>query len=375
MNSMRQRYIDTILFRHPDKVPLSPGHPRQSTLAAWHRQGLPHQADYIDTAMSVLNINPQALLRGYSMDVNFKMIPEFEVKVLQHSNGHYIISDWMGAVTEISDQYDESYLRTAKDFVTRKWHRFPVENRSDWLNMRQRYLDNQPGRISPDLAEETSAARTQDKVVSLSFNGVFWQLREWCGFENLCLLMAEDPVFVMEMADFWGQYVWQLLKKVLAQAVPDRVFISEDMAYKAHSMISPAMTRQFIMPQYRLWVPTIKQAGCPVIEMDSDGCIDELIPLWIEAGINCCSPAEVAAGCDIKAYRDQFGRQMAYMQGIDKRLIALGGQPLINHIMDIVPYMFKEGGYIPGCDHGVPPDISWDNYLELTRILARLSGW
>ena len=129
------------------------------------------------------------------------------------------------------------------------------------------------------------------------------------------------------------------------------------------------------MPQYQLWVPLIKQAGCPVIELDSDGCIDELIPLWIEAGINCCSPAEVAAGCDIKAYRDRFGRHMAYMQGIDKRLIAEGGQALTDHIMDIVPYMFAEGGYIPGCDHGVPPDISWENYLELIRILARLSGW
>ena len=51
----------------------------------------------------------------------------------------------------------------------------------------------------------------------------------------------------------------------------------------------------------------------------------ELIPLWIEAGINVCEPIEVAAGNDIVAYRKHFGRQMAYLGGIDKRAIAAGG--------------------------------------------------
>ena len=26
-------------------------------------------------------------------------------------------------------------------------------------------------------------------------------------------------------------------------------------------------------------------------------------------------------------------------------------------------------------DHGVPPDISWPNFVEYTRLLAELTGW
>ena len=59
--------------------------------------------------------------------------------------------------------------------------------------------------------------------------------------------------------------------------------------------------------------------------MDSDGYIAHLIPIWIEAGINVCDPIEVAAGNDIVAFREQFGRQMAYIGGIDKRAMADGG--------------------------------------------------
>ena len=55
------------------------------------------------------------------------MIPTFEEKVLEHKDGHYIVQDWMGAITEISDEFDYTYIRSAKDFVTRKWHRFPVQ--------------------------------------------------------------------------------------------------------------------------------------------------------------------------------------------------------------------------------------------------------
>jgi hypothetical protein len=55
--------------------------------------------------------------------------------------------------------------------------------------------------------------------------------------------------------------------------------------------------------------------------------------------------------------------------------MARGGKELETHVMQIVPALFADGGYIPGCDHGVPPDISWQNYLDFTRMLAQLSGW
>jgi uroporphyrinogen decarboxylase len=108
--------------------------------------------------------------------------------------------------------------------------------------------------------------------------------------------------------------------------------------------------------------------------MDSDGRIDELIPIWIEAGLNVCDPIEVAAGCDINAYRKQFGRKIAYRGGIDKRCIAKGGKVIEDELDRITP-VIRDGGYIPGCDHGVPYDISWPNFLHYAKLLAELTGW
>jgi len=77
-------------------------------------------------------------------------------------------------------------------------------------------------------------------------------------------------------------------------------------------MISPAMTYKFIMPAYQKWIPKLKKKGCPIIEVDSDGYIGELIPIWIKAGINCCSPIEVTAHNDIVEYRKLYGKKWLF---------------------------------------------------------------
>jgi uroporphyrinogen decarboxylase len=373
----RERFRASLCFGKPDRFTLHPGDPRESTLAAWHQQGLPEGVHWYDYLLEVLGIDGTPHMRPPLADtgVSLQMIPTFEEKVLEHRDGHYIVQDWMGAITEISDQYDYTYLRQAKDFVTRKWHRFPVQTRADWEEMKWRYDPRAPARFPQDFSERCQAWRDREYPLRLMFRGPFWQMREWCGFESLCLLLVSDPEFVAEMAAFWTDFIMRTLEPLLAQVEFDYVEISEDMAYKAHSMISPAMTRRFLKPSYDAWVPAIKASGCPIVCIDSDGYIAELIPIWIEAGINCTRPVEVAAHNDIVAYRRQYGTQLAFLQGIDKRAIAAGGEEMRREVLRVVPPLLEEGGIIAGNDHGVPPDISWPNYVEYARLLAELTGW
>ncbi len=373
----RERYREALLFGKPDKYPLSPGGPREKTRARWYREGLPRDTDYMTELYRILDIEPERSEKpAPGIGVDFRMIPQFEEKVLEHKNGHYIVQDWMGAITEISDEYDYTYIRAARDFVTRKWHRFPVQNRKDFEEkIRWRYDVDAPGRFPDDFDERCAKSKDRDNVLHVHFNGPFWQLREWCGFEGLCTLMIDDPEFVDEMARFWTEFVLETLERIISRVELDSVGISEDMAYKSFSMISPAMARRFLKPAYETWVPAIKASGCPIVDMDSDGYIGELIPIWIETGINVCDPIEVAAGNDIIEFRQRFGTRIAYKGGIDKRAIAAGGDVMRAELERVVPPLLKDGGFIPSCDHGVPHDISWPNFIEYTRLLAQMTGW
>jgi len=371
----RRRYLETLLFGRPDRVPFQPGGPRESTLAGWRTQGLPADGDWRGALWRALGLEADPAPRA-PMDVgaSFLMIPPFEEKVLERRQSHLVVQDWKGNICEIADRYDASYLRQAKDFVTRRWLRCPVASEADWEAMKPRYALDAPGRFADDFAERCRRLRDRDHVLTVAFNGPFWQMREWCGLEGLCLLMADRPDFVAEMAGFWMEFASAVLARVLDHVAPDAVALSEDMAYKGHPMISPAMTRRFLQPCYDRWGAQAKAAGVPLLDMDSDGCVEDLLPVWIESGINVCDPVEAAAHNDLPALRRRFGRAMAYRGGVDKRAIARGAAALHDELERLEPVV-RDGGYIPGCDHGVPPDISWPNFVAYARLLARMTGW
>ncbi len=370
----RERHIQTLLFNRPERIPLYPGEPRESTLAAWHTQGLPPDADWRTCLIEQLGVDPQAFVRPATLDVDFRMIPCFEEKLLEHKDGHLIVQDWKGNICEIADNFDVTYLRNPKDFVTRRWIRCPVECPADWEGMKTRYDPQTPARLAANLSEQAEQARREGRLMTVLLPGPFWQMREWCGFEGLCMMMIEQPDLVEEMALFWRDFVTAVFQRVLPAVVPDSILICEDMAYKAKMMISPAMVRRFCMPSWRQWSEQLRGAGCPLIDVDSDGYIGDLIPLWIEAGVNVCDPIEVAALNDIVAFRKQYGRQIAYQGGVDKRAMAKGGSVIRAELARIEPVV-RDGGFIPSCDHGVPADVSWPNYVDYCRLLARMTGW
>jgi len=370
----RQRYLETLLFGRPDRIPFTPGEPRESTLAAWRRQGLPAGVDWRGYLFEVLGLGSEPPPRPAEPGVDFRMIPQFEEKVIEHKNGHYVVQDWKGNICEISDRYDVTYLRSPKDFVTRRWIDCPVRNRDDWEQMKQRYDAQDPARFPDDFEHKCAELENRDCLLSLSVSGPFWQMREWCGFERLCTMMIDGPDLVADMARFWTDFVSAVFERILRHIVPDTVVISEDMAYKGKAMISPAMTRRFCKPAWDRWARQLTAAGCALIDVDSDGYVGELIPIWMESGIKVCNPIEAAALNDIVAFRRRFGSGMAYRGGVDKRAMAKGGQVIRDELKRIEPVV-RDGGYIPGCDHGVPPDVAWPDYVDYCRLLARMTGW
>jgi uroporphyrinogen decarboxylase len=371
----RERYLETLLFGSPDKIPFEPGGPRESTLERWHSEGVPENHDWFECLCDTIGISPDSWQQTHTeLNINFRMNPIFEEKVLEHKNNHYIVQDWMGNIIEISDEYDYTYIRNPVDFVTRKWHSFPVKSPEDFASMKLRYVPDDPVRYPDDFDHQACKMKKRDYVVSLFIPGPFWQLREWCGFEPLCMLFIDNPGFINEMVSFWTEFVSKTMARALETGIVDRIWISEDMAYKGKSMISPAMTREFLMPAWSRWAHEARRAGVLLVDEDSDGMVNELIPLWIESGINVCDPIEVAAGNDINAYRNTYGTAMAYRMGIDKRCIARGGTEIEEELKRIEPVV-KSGGYIPGCDHGVPPDISWQNFVSYAKRLAHITGW
>ena len=374
----RQRYIATLTFQKPDRIPFDPGYGRQSTLAAWRTQGLPPDVDdyhaYVRELIG-LDLTPYAPVQPrVDPQIITTMIPEYEQCIIEERPRSRVVQDWKGNICEIARQYDPSYLRGAPDFVTRSWIRCPVTGPDDWPDMARRYDAEDPSRFPDDFPQRARTLAQRDYVSGILFSGPFWQMREWVGFEGLCMLFLDDPDFVRQMAEFWCDFIARMLIKTFDHHVPDFVMANEDMAYKEKSMISPQMAREFLLPSWRRWADLCHDAGVPIVGVDSDGYVAELIPVWIEAGFNWTTPIEVAAGNDLGAFRREFATQIAYSGGFDKRSIVDGGSRMRAE-MDRLKPIIDAGGYLPGCDHGVPADVRWPHFVEYCRLMAQATGW
>lgn len=371
----RERYLETLLFGCPDRIPLNPGGARESTRARWHREGLPEDVkDYNRYAYELAGGTLPPPEGGPGFHVCERMMPMFEEKILEEKADSRVVQDWKGNICEIGKEFTPEYLRNAIDFCTRRWIKCPVENWQDWEEMKARYDADAPGRLPKNADELKHTLAERRHPVVIHFSGPFWQLREWLGFEQLCMAFYDQPDLVRDMLEFWCDYVLRLMKRAFKYVTPDCVHLSEDMAYKNFSMISPEMARRHLLPVWAKWGEAVREAGVPLYAMDSDGFVGELIPLWIDAGFNACDPIEVAAGNDINQFRKQFGRSMAFSGGIDKRAMAKGGAVLEDEIARNLP-VIRDGGFIPSCDHGVPADVSWPNYCQYVKLLAKATGW
>ena len=161
-----------------------------------------------------------------------------------------------------------------------------------------------------------------------------------------------------------------LWERVAAEVQIDHIHTWEDMSGKQGSLISPSMVRQFMMPQYDRIAAFARNHGVRLVSVDTDGDCRELVPLMLGHGINTFEPFEVQAGNDIREYRSQFPK-LGILGGLDKRALAAGRAEVEVEVAKATE-MVKLGGYIPGFDHLIPPEATWENMCYAAQALLKV---
>ncbi len=210
--------------------------------------------------------------------------------------------------------------------------------------------------------------------VSLPVGSFFGYLREWIGTERILYMFYDDPALIEDIMDTVLHLETEVIKRVVNDIRIDQATFWEDMCYKAGPLISPAMVRKFMMPRYKKITDLLHSYGVDVIWLDSDGNVEQLIPLWLECGINFIWPFEVAAGNDAVAIRKKYGKDLIIGGAIDKRALIKGKEAIREEVMSKVPFLLEQGGYFPSVDHLVPPDVTFENYCYYINLMREVAG-
>ena len=123
-------------------------------------------------------------------------------------------------------------------------------------------------------------------------------------------------------------------------------------------------------PQYQKVARFAEQHGIKVLLVDSDGYIEGLTELMLEAGVTAMYPYEVQAGNDAAKMLNTYP-QLGIVGGLNKNVMAADKQA-IDREMERARGLIRKGRFIPGPDHFVLSDVTFENYRYFMERLREV---
>jgi uroporphyrinogen decarboxylase-like protein len=359
----RERFLETMTYGSPDRPASADYFSYDSTRERWEREGLPKGVDldeYFDMDFTPFRWKiPHPAV--------FAPIPDFGTTILEEDHEYQTVRRPGGETVKI--------FRNIPPPSMPHWIHYPLQSRQDWQKYRKRLDPDTPERLPQDFAELAEAYCQRDYPLGMWLGGTYGYMRNWWGVEKVSVLFYDSPAVIEEMIECLTHLALGLLARVLTAGVQlDWVMFWEDMAFKTGPLISPAMFKRYCIPFYEKVMERVRAAGIPVVMVDSDGDVRELIPLWLDVGVNIMHPMEVAAGMDVEETRTQYGKRVGFFGGIDKRALAGTREQIRAEVVPKLEVGFSEGGFIPACDHAIPPDVSFDNYRYYRELVREVSA-
>jgi uroporphyrinogen decarboxylase len=341
-----------------DRVPLYDFNFWDETLPEWHKQGLPESVnranahEFFGLDCSLGGGEPE----DWTVGVDSYLLPRFEPKILEDDGDIY---------TQV--QSDGAIVRRQRSSVSIPMHvGHTLVDRESWNKLYKPKLQlDTPGRFPADWDRRVKVWCDEKRAhpTIIGAGSLFGWIRDWMGMENIAMTVYDDPAWFEEMVVTVTDLQIACLTKILATGGNfDAASMWEDMCYNAGPLLSPGHFKQYLVPNYRRITDLLHKHGVDVIYLDCDGKIDDLLPLWLEAGVNCMFPIEVGNWADPVRFRRQYGKNLLMMGGFDKHILAKSKSEIDAEIKRLSP-LVDEGGYIPFCDHRVPPDVPLENYI------------
>jgi len=314
-------------------------------------------AERIDPASTVVidrNMRANLDLDTYPAKFPFDMSPRLPERVIEDHDEYRIFTDKYG----ITKKERKTGTSTPLEIE------YPVKSRNDFHAYKEYYSDDYTTRLPKNWDRLTGDLKDREYAIRLGGFpfGFFGFPRHLIGTKDLYLLMYDDPGLIKEVNEFFLNFAMDYWDKIITAIQPDFVLIWEDMAGKTGSLISNEMFREFMTPYYLRFIDYFKQYGIKNIHVDSDGYIEDLLPLWVEVGVTGMFPFERQAGNDILRIRKDYPK-FQILGGVDKRVFTAEHTfEEIDKELEVIGELLKTGGYIPHADHHVPDDACWKNF-------------
>jgi uroporphyrinogen decarboxylase len=244
---------------------------------------------------------------------------------------------------------------------------FRMVTREIWeRDCRPHLLELDPQRIEVTEMGKKLARATAAQVWTHTGYLFLWELARQCmGDLTLYRTLVDDQAWMGDYCrvytDFFKKHFAYMFEHV---GKPDGIWIYEDLGYKNGLFASHQTLRELIFPYYKELVDFLHSYDLPVVHHICGGIV-EALPLIVEAGFDALNPMErKAKGNDPFAFAEQYGDRLAFVGGLDTRVLETNDEETIRR--EVAKYI--EGMKARGArlvftsDHSTWPNTSYRSY-------------
>jgi uroporphyrinogen decarboxylase len=194
--------------------------------------------------------------------------------------------------------------------------------------------------------------------------GGFFQRTSWLrGEEEFLVDTALEPDFAAELAARTADHILGVGLEALKRwdLYDTGVWLFDDIGSTRGPVVSPKAFERIFYPQYKKVIAGLKKAGAQKILFHSDGNIESILDMLIDAGVEVINPVEQRSGMNPVLLRRKYGRKLAMIGCIDNvHILPSGSRADIERMTLSVLELARDGGVVVGV-HSLGNDIPADH--------------
>ncbi|UCC38575.1 MAG: hypothetical protein JSV96_12165 [Candidatus Aminicenantes bacterium] len=191
------------------------------------------------------------------------------------------------------------------------------------------------------------------------------------GFESFFLRLVEDPVFVHKLLDARTEWCITMYQKAVSLGI-DVAILGDDAGHHKGPMISPEMWREFILPYHCRIVDGL---DVPVI-WHSDGNIESLLSMAIEAGFIGIHGLEPAAGFDLGKVKQEFGSDLVLIGNVDVSVLCESDLNAVQgEVRRCIEHGAQGGGYMLASCNSIFKGMNSTSVREMYRYAKEIESY
>jgi uroporphyrinogen decarboxylase len=355
----RERFFNTMDFKKVDRIIDHEFGYWDNTLKRWHHEGLP---SYVDTLAKA------DIYFGFDVWTKYLPVrngihPLFPVEIIEKGERHTVMYD----SSRIKCQVFTDGTDTIPHYID-----YPIKDRASYLPFKDRLQPKLAERIPVDIASIGLQVRDRNYILQTSAGSTAGWVRNWMGFEGICLNIYDQPELLTEIFNDIGALEEAIAGELTRHLSVDLVNYWEDIAFKTGPIVPPDYFYKICGPQIRRAMDIYRAAGARFAYVDCDGDMRRLVPTWMDNGVNIMFPLEVNAGIHPETLR-QIYPGIRMMGGFDKVMLLEGKAAIKKEFKRLKP-LVDEGGFIPHVDHRVQADVTYKDYLYYLEVKRDFFG-